>query len=139
MRFRHFTACVLFGVIGLSTIVGCSSGDDPPNTFSRDGRVTSIDHATRQVTMLTKDKRGEEMSVSGTYNDETSVIINGRNMTVKDIREGDAVKVVGRREGEGTNQRLIATEVIVTRYEGDWQDTGKSERDGTTTSPAAEG
>ncbi|MCB9855903.1 MAG: hypothetical protein H6818_09480 [Phycisphaerales bacterium] len=104
---------------------GCSSKSSSDKTSSRKGEVKSIDLANREVVMMFTKKDGTQTPLKGTYTDETVVRINGRVMTIKDIKVGDQVEVVGRKEGSGTNQQLIATEVKVTRIEGDWQETGK--------------
>jgi len=137
---RHRYSLALAQLVAAALMsAGCSSDDDAPKTYSRKGRVTSVNHAAREVSMMTKDKRGVETPLSGTYTDETVVIINGRNMTIKDIREGDTVEVVGRKEGEGTDQRLVATEVRITRFEGDWQETGKDDRENASNTEATHG
>lgn len=137
--FAHHHTSFVLAILLLATPFGggCASDDDAPKTYSRKGRVTSVDLASRRVTIMTKDKTGVEKPFSGTYTDETIVIINGRNMTIKDIKEGDTVEVVARKEGEDTNQRFVATEVRITRYEGDWQETGKNDREDASTTKSA--
>lgn len=109
---------------------GCSSKSNSDKTSSRKGEVKSIDLANR-IVVMTFMKGGEQREIPGTYTDETVVRINGRVMTVKDIKVGDKVEVVGRKEGSGTNQQLIATEVKVTRIDSDWQETGKDAKTST--------
>lgn len=106
------------------SLSGCSGKGSAEKTYTRKGEVKSIDLNNRKV-VLSFMKGGSERELPGTYTDETVVIINGRNMTVKDIQEGDKVEVVGRKEGKGTDAVFIATRVTVSRNEGDWQTTGK--------------
>lgn len=128
-------------VLLMLTAVGCSDkGDGKPKIRKRDGVVASIDLANRKVSMKTQDKSGNPQVLPGTFRDDTVVIINGRNMTLKDIRVGDKVSVHGYKEGEGLSQSLIATRVEVDRpEEQDWKTPGQGEGSSTpTTQPAGD-
>lgn len=105
--------------------IGCSSKGGSNKTYTRKGEVKNVDLTNRKVVMKFM-KGGQDKELSGTYTDETVVIINGRNMSIKDVKEGDKIEVVGRKEGTGTEAQFIATRVTVTRQDGDWQNTGKT-------------
>ena len=124
-------------LIAVFAQTGCSSKGKAGKTSTRKGEVKSIDLANRKVVMATTKKDGTSFSLEGTYTNETVVRINGRVMSMKDIKVGDKVEVVGRREGSGTNQQLIATEVKVTRIDSDWQETGKDAKPATDESGGA--
>ncbi|HPF41653.1 MAG TPA: hypothetical protein P5081_19460 [Phycisphaerae bacterium] len=129
MLIRHPIRTALAAMfVFVSLQAGCSSKGGSSGAATRKGVVKAIDLANRKVVMTTSKGDGTEFSLEGTYTDETVVRINGRVMTIKDIKVGDKVEVVGRKEGSGTNRQLIATEVKITRNESDWQETGKSDK-----------
>lgn len=121
---RIFATLVVLGTFTL--IGGCSGDGGKPKTHFRKGIAESVDVNTRTVSMLTEDKRGKETSLTGTYTDETVVQINGRNMSIKDIKPGDPIEVHGYQKDGG---QLVATKVIVTRTTKDWKSTGKGGSD----------
>lgn len=123
---RYARCLALTAFVGcLLMMTGCSNKGGSDKTYTRKGQVKSIDLANRKV-VLSFMKGSETRELKGSYTDETVVIVNGRNMSVKEIKEGDKVEVVGRKEGSGTDAQFIATRVTVTRNDGDWQETGKS-------------
>ncbi|MFQ5501658.1 MAG: hypothetical protein ACE5EQ_05080 [Phycisphaerae bacterium] len=105
---------------------GCSDDNQGPKIRKREGVAKSIDVENRKVSMSFTDKRGETHVLEGTFTDETVVFINGRSQGIKDIRPGDKVLVYGYTEGKGTDRRLIATRVRVSRpAETDWKPAGQ--------------
>jgi Cu/Ag efflux protein CusF len=125
MSIRFSIRMTLLAVVACCMLqTGCSSKGGSSKTYTRKGEVKSVDLTNRVVTMKFM-KGGEDRELKGTYTDETVVYINGRAMTIKDVKEGDKVEVVGRKEGNGEEAQFIATRVTVTRQDGDWQDTGK--------------
>jgi len=115
---------ILIGCCLLST--GCSDDNKGPKIRKREGVAKSIDVENRKVSMSFTDKRGETHTLEGTFTDETVVFINGRSQGIKDIRPGDKVLVYGYTDGEGTDRRLIATRVRISRpAETDWKPAGK--------------
>lgn len=107
---------------------GCSDKNGgQPKIKKKQGIAKKIDVANRVVSMVTVDKKGNTMEVNGTFRDDTEVIINGRNMTINDIRPEDKVEVHGYREGDDpATFKWVAKKVIVTRPESDdWKTPGK--------------
>lgn len=107
-------------------VPGCSNHDkDKPKTLTAEGIAKSIDLDRRSVSMTMMDSKGAEKEIVGTFRDDTEVMINGRIETIKDIKPGDKVVVQGYREGEGINQKLVATKVRIDRPQGsDWKPAG---------------
>jgi len=98
----------------------------------------SMNAGTCQITVTVRDvepptimrlKDGKEKTITGTYTDETVVEINGRNMTIKDIKPGDPIVVFGVRSKDDGGTSLVATKVMVDRKEKEWQSTGKAKKD----------
>jgi len=111
------------------TMAGCSNDGGKPKVHRREGWAESIDTKSKVVSMKMRLKDGTEKVIEGTYTDETVVEINGRNMTVKDIKPGDPIVVFGVRSKDGGGTSLVATKVIVDRKEKEWQSTGKAKKD----------
>ena len=119
-------ACCALLLCG-TMLAGCSTDGGKPKVHRREGWAESIDTKTKTVSMKMRLKNGEEKDITGTYTDETVVVINGRNMGIKDIKPGDPIEVFGIRSKGGDS--LIATKVIVTRKEKEWQSTGEAKKD----------
>ena len=113
-------------ILTLVMQTGCSErGSRKPKIRKKEGIAKKVDIDNRIVSMVIRDKTGNELEVPGTFRDDTSVIINGRAQSIGDIREGDKVVVEGYREGDGLNQKWIATKVTVDRpEEKDWKIAG---------------
>ena len=104
---------------------GCSDGGKNSRKTKRvEGVARKIDLKNNYVSMSYKTPKGDEIVLEGTVREDTEVVINGRHQKLEDVREGDAVVVIGYREGKGEDQKLVATRIEVTRAkESDWQST----------------
>lgn len=107
---------------------GCSSRDQKSAEIkSLEGIADEIDLENNRVSMRVTDGKGGERVIEGTFREDTEVVINGRRQRLEDVRPGDRVLVFGFREGDGTEARLVATKVVVTRPTAtDWKATGKA-------------
>jgi hypothetical protein len=108
------------------SLMGCSENQNKKPTNHRvEGVAKVIDLENNYVSMMVKDEKGKERELQGTIRADTEVFINGRSQALKDVRVGDQVVVDGFREGQGDNQKLVATRVEVKRpLEADWKTTG---------------
>ncbi len=122
------TLCVGVLLSGMM-LAGCSNDGGKPKVHRREGWAESIDTKSKVVSMKMRLKDGSEKTITGTYTDETVVEINGRNMTIKDIKPGDPIVVFGVRSKDGGEMSLVATKVIVERKEKEWQSTGKAKKE----------
>ena len=131
----RFSYCLLAPALAMLLSAGCSDkGDGKPKIKKKEGIAKKIDVANRVVSMLITDKKGNQVELPGTFRDDTVVIINGRNMTIKDIKPEDKVEVHGYREGDDLSAKWIATKVVVTRPESqDWKTPGKPAGDAPST------
>ena len=127
-RINVRTFCVGVLLSGMM-LAGCSNDGGKPKVHRREGWAESIDTKTKTVSMIMRLKDGKEKTITGTYTDETVVEINGRNMTIKDIKPGDPIVVFGVRSKDDGGTSLVATKVIVERKEKEWQSTGKTKKD----------
>ncbi len=104
---------------------GCSDRSKATRKYDTiKGIAKDIDVEKRLVSMLWENDKGQQIPLDGSFTDETDVIINGRNQSIRDIRPGDAVQVTGYRERKGDNVKLVATKVVIERQD-DWKPTGK--------------
>ncbi len=116
-------ACLGLAIVCLMNLTGCSErGEEERKTRKLEGIADRIDLENNRVSMRFIDKKGNERVIEGTFREDTIVLINDRQESLEHVKSGDKVVVFGHREGEGQNQQLIATKVIVTRPEGtDWK------------------
>jgi len=123
-RMSWIGLAILIGV-GLVGPAGCSSrGAGKPKQKRLEGIAEKVDLQNNYVSMRVSDNKGGERILEGTFKEDTEVLINGRAAKLDQVRPGDKVVVFGYREGEGENQKLVATKVEVTRPEGsDWKRT----------------
>lgn len=139
---RQTAWAVLALVIGIALVAaqGCSSRNaGKPKQRRVEGIAEKIDLNNNSVSMRVSDGKGGQRILEGTLREDTEVEINGRAAKIEHVRPGDKVVVSGYREGEGENQKLVATKVVVTRPEGDdWKSTaGKSSEKAPEHEPAA--
>ena len=122
-RSAGWCLAVILVTVGL---MGCSENQNKKPTNHRvEGVAKMIDLENNYVSMMVKDEKGKERELQGTIRADTEVFINGRSQALKDVRVGDQVVVDGFREGQGDNQKLVATRVEVKRpLEADWKTTG---------------
>ncbi len=114
-------------VIALVGVEGCSNrGAGKPKHRRLEGVVEKIDLQNNVFSMRVQDGKGGERILEGTFREDTEVEINGRAAKLEHVQPGDKVVGFGYREGEGEDQKLVATKVMVTRPEGsDWKSTGQ--------------
>jgi hypothetical protein len=119
-------AVVALAFFAGTVITGCSSGDDKPPKMRRlEGIAKKIDLRSGVVSMLWKNDKGKEIELAGTVKADAEITINGRAHKLEDLREGDAVVVVGFRDKSGGAEKLIATRIEVSRPEEmDWKTVG---------------
>jgi hypothetical protein len=124
---RRYLPIVCLIALLVGPVSGCSEKDKGAKKIrTRDGIAKAINLQKRVVSMTVVDKTGKSRDVQGTFTDETSVWINGREMSVKDIKPNDKVKVSGYQETVGGEKRWVATRVEVTRTTGsDWKSTSQ--------------
>lgn len=135
------TKVILFVIVFVGvSLPGCSpDGKQKSKTRHKEGIAKMIDLENNVVSMVCKDEKGREHELRGTVTEDTEVWINGRIHSLKDIREGDRVTVIGYQEGHGTEKRLVAVKVTVDRpRDSDWKSTGKpaEEQSDTPATPA---
>jgi hypothetical protein len=128
-------------VAGLVVVAGCSDRKaGKPRPRKIEGIAEKIDLQNNYVSMRVPDGKGGERILEGTFREDTEVEINGRSGKLEHVRPGDKVVVYGNREGEGDDQKLVATKVVVTRPEGsDWKNTGKPSGKAGEVEPGASG
>jgi hypothetical protein len=99
--------------------LGCRQEDDKPEHRILTGEVTGIDQETGEVKMMAEDfpAEGMEQEIEGYLASDAEILINGKTALLEEVKIGDSVRVVGRREKEGGVPRTIALKVEVTRPE----------------------
>ena len=122
-------------LLAMVATTGCSGGGDKSPKMRRlEGVAKRIDLRSGVVSMLWKNDKGKEIELEGTVKADAEITINGRAHKLEDLREGDAVVVVGFKDKTSGVEKLIATRIEVTRpQELDWKTVGAP-----TTQPAEE-
>lgn len=123
-------------ILALSTASGCRDKSDAPESRLLRGRVKGIDTTSGIVTGSFWNKKGEEMELSGKLSQDAEILIDGRTANLDEVQIGDAVEVEGYEEKDGTERRLIAKKVRITRSA---PGSAPMTQPATTTQPAAAG
>lgn len=116
---RRFTgAAVALLLLSPLASTGCSEKDSARKHRQLEGTITNIDLDNAKVTLrFYSEKHKAETTVTGRVTPKTEVFINGQLSSLKDLREGERVSVVGWVQGRSADREVVAVKVTVERAE----------------------
>ena len=115
---RFTGAAVALLLLSPLASTGCSEKDSARKHRQLEGTITNIDLDNAIVTLrFYSEKHKAETTVTGKVTPQTEVFINGQLSSLKDLREGERVSVVGWVQGRSADREVVAVEVTVQRAE----------------------
>lgn len=103
-------------LLAATSVAGCSRSEPEPEFRTMKGKTVSVDLTSGRVSMNAwLPNRQEWRKVEGVVTDQTEVFVNGRTVTLDEVKVGDTVEVTGYSQGEGVDRQWVAVKVNVTR------------------------
>jgi hypothetical protein len=106
----------LFFVAAL--LPGCREEDDAPRNEKFEGTIEDINLNRSELTLsFYHDRQKREMTVTGKINEDTEISVNGKLVSLKELKKGQRVAGTARVEKQNGKVVVIAEKVFVAQSE----------------------